>query len=76
MGDWFQVVEQSNYRRSTLLAEARREQRSALLGRGDLRTQLAAALIRVALWLAPATAQSRRDGELRDERILPGIVGS
>ncbi|HEY8600416.1 MAG TPA: hypothetical protein VIL85_18410 [Thermomicrobiales bacterium] len=76
MGDWFQVVEQSNYRRSTLLAEARREQRCAAFGQGNFRAQLAAALIRVALWLAPATAQPRRQGEVLDERILPGIVGS
>lgn len=76
MGDWFQVIEQSNYRRSTLLAEAYRERRCASLGRGRFRAQLAAALIRVALWLAPATAQPRRRGELLDERILPGIVGS
>jgi hypothetical protein len=76
MGDWFQVVEHSNYRRCTLLAEAARERRSEALGQGNFRTQLATALIRVALWLAPATAQPRRQGELRDERILTGIVGS
>jgi hypothetical protein len=75
MGDWFQIIEQSKYRRCTLLAEAARERRSELLGQGIFRTQLATALIRVALWLAPATAQSRRKGELLDERILPGIVG-
>lgn len=76
MGDWFQIIEQSKYRRSTLLAEALREQRCESLGRGNFRAQLATVLIRVALWLAPATAQPRQRAELLDERILPGIVGS
>ena len=76
MGDWFQIIEQSKYRRCTLLAEAVRERQSEAFRQGSFRTQLATALIRVALWLAPATAQSRQKGELLDERIVTGIVGS
>ena len=76
MGDWFQIIEQSKYRRCTLLAEAVRERRGEAFGQVSFRTQLATALIRVALWLAPATAQSQRKGELLDERIVHGIVGS
>lgn len=75
MGDWFQVIEQSKYRRCSLLAEAARDRRSAPLGRKGFRTQLATTLIRVALWLAPANARPRQNGEVLDERILSGIAG-
>ncbi|CAA9589798.1 MAG: hypothetical protein AVDCRST_MAG18-4766 [uncultured Thermomicrobiales bacterium] len=76
MGDWFEIVEHGNYRRQSLLAEADRGRRSVPIGGVSIRARVAAALIGVAMWLAPATAKSRRQAELYDERALPGIVGS
>ena len=72
MGDWFNVIEDSHYRRSALLAEASRSRRVAVLHDAGIRAEVAALLIKVALWLAPAA--SPRQAMVPDEHLLPRVA--
>lgn len=74
VGDWFNIIEDSHYRRRDLLAEADRNRRSAAVNDTSMRTEVATLLIKVALWLAPATATLPRRTALSDERVVPRIA--
>ena len=72
MNDWFNVVENGHYRRNALLTEANQNRRLAMLHDDGVRAATAALLIKVALWLAPATSSRRT--VVSDERILPRVA--
>jgi hypothetical protein len=74
VGDYFYLVEQSRYRRSVLLAEADRDRRvSGVRGMG-LRNGLAALLIKLAVWLVPASTNVQAQRALRDEQAVGRIA--
>lgn len=74
VGDYFNLVEQSRYRRSVLLAEADRDRRLSEVRGVGLRHDLAALLIDLAVWLAPASATARGRVALHDERAVARIA--
>ncbi len=74
VGDWFSIIEDSRYRRCALLAEASRNRRSAEIHDAGIRAGMAALLIKVALWLAPAAVTAPRRAAVLDERAVPQIA--
>lgn len=74
VSEYFYLVEESAYRRSVLLAEADRDRRLAAVPGVGLRHDLAALLIDLAVWLAPASANARGRVALHDERAVARIA--